>query len=448
MSRTESRIRQHGAAVLLLVVTLLLGAAAVFYGLTTATPPEIERDRKTAEALAMAKAALITFAVSVDINATRLGQLPCPDINDDGSADTPCGNQAGTTGQTNRLGRLPWKTLGLPDLRDGNGEKLWYAVSNNFKNSTATSCTASGQAGCINSDTLGTITIRNTAGNIVNDATSTSPATGGVIAVIFSPGAALEGQNRSCAGGAGCTGTVCIATTTPKCNPANYLDSNGSEDNANFTDSTTNGFVNGVVRDSSENILVNDKLMTITHSDLIPLLEKRVVKEILNCLNRYAAVNGGRYPWANSPTDYPGTADKANTFFGRIANTLSNTRSSGNPAMSDIWPGTCTHTVGTWWVNWRDHVFYSVADAYKPAVGTITGCATVGACLSVNPPTATADKKIVVIASGIRLSGQSRSSSADKQNAANYLEGNYTTPSFTRLSKSSTFDDTVVFYPP
>jgi hypothetical protein len=32
-------------------------------------------------------------------------------------------------GQAERLGRLPWKTLGLPDLRDGDGERLWYAVS-------------------------------------------------------------------------------------------------------------------------------------------------------------------------------------------------------------------------------------------------------------------------------------------------------------------------------
>jgi hypothetical protein len=25
-----------------------------------------------------------------------------------------------------RMGRLPWKTLRLPDLRDGHGERLWY----------------------------------------------------------------------------------------------------------------------------------------------------------------------------------------------------------------------------------------------------------------------------------------------------------------------------------
>ena len=30
-------------------------------------------------------------------------------------------------------GRLPWKTLAIPDLRDGAGERLWYAVSVRFK---------------------------------------------------------------------------------------------------------------------------------------------------------------------------------------------------------------------------------------------------------------------------------------------------------------------------
>jgi hypothetical protein len=295
---------------------------------------------------------------------------------------------------------------------------------------------------------LGTITVRNSEGNIVQNATDTNPVSGGVIAVIFSPGAALGGQNRSCSGGAGCNGSVCIATSTPKCNSANYLDSNGSEDNANFIDGTTNGFINGIILANDGRILVNDRLMTVTHSDLISLLEKRVVMEILNCLNQYATVNGGRYPWANPVADYPSTADRENTVFGRIADMLSKTKNNGNLAMSDIWPGTCTHTVGSWWINWREHVFYSVADAYKPAVGAIAGCAAPGACLSVNPPSATADKKIVVIASGTRVSGQSRSSTADKQNAANYLEGNYTTPFFTKQSKSATFNDTVVFYPP
>jgi hypothetical protein len=60
------------------------------------------RQRQTAASLAKAKEALIGFAVGVDIGAAcgspwdckRPGELPCPDLDDDGSADTPCDDQA------------------------------------------------------------------------------------------------------------------------------------------------------------------------------------------------------------------------------------------------------------------------------------------------------------------------------------------------------------------
>src|SRR5262245_29714894 len=124
---------QSGQAVILLVVFMVFGAAAIFYGLLTSSNLDIERDKKTAEALAQAKVALIGYAVGVNFfsGTPRPGDLPCPDLNDSGSSGASCGNAAGTTGQTSRIGRLPWKSLGLPDLRDGNGERLWYAVSSN-----------------------------------------------------------------------------------------------------------------------------------------------------------------------------------------------------------------------------------------------------------------------------------------------------------------------------
>ena len=42
--------------------------------------------------------------------------------------------------------------MGLDDLRDGDGERLWYAVSNNFKYNFRTACAAPGDPGCLNSD--------------------------------------------------------------------------------------------------------------------------------------------------------------------------------------------------------------------------------------------------------------------------------------------------------
>ena len=133
MHRSRFANQQRGAALLVIVVTLVIGAAALFYGLTTATPPEIEQDRITAAALATAKAALIGYATSVNnfSGTARPGDLPCPDRSDNGLAGggvtaTSCGNAAGNQ-QARRLGRLPWKTLGLPDIRDGSGEQIGRA---------------------------------------------------------------------------------------------------------------------------------------------------------------------------------------------------------------------------------------------------------------------------------------------------------------------------------
>ena len=501
---TKLPIHQRGVAVLLLVVTLLLGAAAIFYGLSTATPPQIERDRKTAQALLIAKAALLSYAVSVNISTTstnslRLGDLPCPDNTDSGSANTAgCGNSAGTTGQTSRIGRLPWKDLGLEDLRDGDGERLWYAVSNNFKEFTRTACNATFPTTCLNSDTRGTITIRDNAGNIIHDAINTDPSASGVIAVVFSPGAMLTRQDgvqlsRGCGGDGTCATTgVCSNTATPRCNPVNYLDTSGTEDNANFSDVSAapsqNGFIQGIVRDASGKVIVNDKLAVITYKELMPMLEKRVVAEVVNCLKLYAGANNGRYPWAVPVSDITSPhIDIVNTVFGRIPdNSLAQTpygvatptpplidacAATPNMCMSPKWfsssPGVAgcllpnTPSGTSWWNNWRQHVFYGVADAYKPLISftqptpttvvlggipTPSGCPS---CLTITP-NATADKQFVVILAGKRLASQSRTTTAEKRNVTNYLEdeNNNNDSIFAKKTSSSTFNDIVSSVPP
>ena len=494
----KHRVRQRGIAALLLVITLLLGAAAVFYGLSTATPPEIERDRKTAEALQLAKSALLAYAVSVNINGaagtTRLGDLPCPDNNNSGVANTAgCGNAAGTTGQTSRLGRLPWKDLGLSDLRDGDGERLWYAVSNYFKRATRTTCNATSPATCLNSDTRGTITIRDSFGNTIHNATNTDPATSGVVAVIFSPGAILRRlagaqQDRSCGSDATCIATnVCGSTATPKCNPVNYLDTNGTEDNADFSDisaaPSVNGFINGIVRDAGGNVIVNDRLTVITYQNLMPKLEKRVVAEVANCLKAYASTNNARYPWAAPVSDVTTPfSDLVNTTFGRIpdnpfvqtpfgtsAPTSALTTACNaepNKCMAPIWPSTCllplSPSGNSWWNNWKLHVFYGVADAYKPMISftqptpstvLLSGITPTGgcpSCLTVEPGT-TANKLFVVVLASKQLSAaQPRSTTANKQNPSNYLENenNNGDAVFTRLTSGTTFNDIVISSPP
>lgn len=491
-TRRYTRIRQRGIAFLLSVVTLVLGAAAIFYGFSSPSRLDVMKDKKTTMALAQAKLALIGYAAGRNLlGSVRPGDLPCPDTNDSGSAGSPNCNA-----QVSRVGRLPWKELGLPDLRDGDGERLWYAVSNNFKKDVRTACDTPNAAGCLNSDTRGTITIRDAAGNIVHDAANSDPASSGVIAVVFSPGAVLKRQgattqDRSCTGGSCTLAGICTsspAISTPKCNPVNYLDVVvGIENNADFVDgSSANGFISGIVRDSNGNIIVNDRLITITYQDLMPLLEKRVAKEALDCLTTYAGVpqNNGRYPWAAPltatapipgppPATDPPYADQANTRFGRLPDTFVNTvLGIGGPVANAVcpsqpelcmkygWPTECVLTQ-SWWGNWKERVFYGVAQSYQPADPILSRLpeppvppgGPCGGCLVVNPPSSATDKQVVVIVSGKKLASvgapppQQRGTALERQQLTNYLEGenNNLDSIYAKQLHSTTFNDTVVY---
>jgi len=251
--------RQRGQALLLTLVALLVGFGAIFYTLVSPATLTLEQDRTTNAALAQAKDALIGYAVK---DANRPGELPCPDVNNDGQltllidftggAGAPC---------MSLLGRLPWKTLGLPDLRDGSGERLWYALSDNFH---------AGATPPLNSDTKGTLTI-----------TGTSPASS-VIAVIFSPGSVVGTQVRDTAN----ENTI-----------ANYLEG------GNETGIATSTFVTGAVTSS-----FNDRLLVITGADLMTPVEKRVAREILALLSAYRTA-AGYYPWADN--NFNGISDSS-----------------------------------------------------------------------------------------------------------------------------------------
>ena len=442
--------QQRGALLILLVIALGILAATVFVGMLSSSAIQNERDKKTAAALAEAKTALIGFAVGVDLTTTsqRPGDLPCPDLNNDGSADPPCSSAA------SRLGRLPWKTLGLGDLRDGNGDRLWYAVSTNFKNSPRT--------GTLNSDQQGTITVRTSDGNVINNGAGSSAA----IAVVFSPGAvitrdgAAQPQNRGCTRGSGNDSACLVNETcnspyvaTAKCDPTNYLDLLvGTEDNADFVDGDpNNGFINGIIRDplDKEKIIVNDKLITISYADIMPLLEKRVAKEVYRCLTDYATQlqNNGRYPWAaslvattNNPPDY---SDVSGELFGRLPDTFNYTVSNSGNSMKNGWTTDCNINIGNWWPNWRELVFYGLADAYKPTFSMVTPPAC-GLCLQVAPFSA-ANKQFVVIVAGKALSGQLRNPTSS--NPSNYLEDPNASMSNSYLQQKATpsFNDLVLF---
>ncbi len=173
--------RQRGQLVLGLLVILGLAFAMAFYTFVGPKGSTVERDKITAAALAQAKEGLIGYAVS---NSNRPGVLPCPDTNNNGTSEGLSGNEC-----PSYIGRLPWKTLGLPQLRDGSGELLWYAFSRNFRNDSS--------AQPINTDTKGSLTVySNTTGTTIASQAA---------AVIFAPGAVLGTQDRSSSTTMSCT---------------------------------------------------------------------------------------------------------------------------------------------------------------------------------------------------------------------------------------------------
>lgn len=174
---------QCGAALMLLLLLVSVGALAVFVtGLNRATQ-QLERDRITTAALAQAKEALIGWAATYRDNSHPneiFGYLPCPDADNDGFAEPSCDSK-----DVSVIGRLPWKTLGLPPLRDGAGECLWYAVSGHAKNNPKTDE--------LNWDAIGQFEIRDAANVILAAAGNHNTPW----AVILAPRATINGQTRA-----------------------------------------------------------------------------------------------------------------------------------------------------------------------------------------------------------------------------------------------------------
>ena len=348
-------IRQDGLVLVMALLILLLGIGAWAVAELAAGGIATRREAISDRALARAREALIAYSAERPITAwVGPGYLPCPDRDDDGWAESTCGSQSGHLGQDERLGRLPWKTLGLPDLRDGHGERLWYAVSSKYKG--LLNCAPSRACLDMSPDSaLGTITVRDASGTLLHDGRSADIANldrSGAVAVVIAPGPALtrvasgagaeSEQKRECpAGECDATGRCVLdpPTRTAKCHPANYLDrapgslANG-EDNADFVDRNDapgragngNGFVQGPVRLPDGRVAVNDRVAPIAYHDVMPRIMRRVALEVAHCLRFYASrpENAGRYPFPTPACRQAladpsiAWADATGVLFGRI----------------------------------------------------------------------------------------------------------------------------------
>lgn len=214
---------QHGAV--LLIFLILVVTAALTYIATGLAPETVEarRAQQTQRALAQAREALIGYALKYRDEQIAQGQLdrvygylPLPDLGTSRNNNTGCtlegcdaANFPGNQMYASVIGRLPWRTLGLPPLRDGAGECLWYIVSGSHQRQQRITP--------MNWDTLGHLDI------VVADgphalASALATAHERPVAVILAPGAPLPGQQRNP------SGSDSVAQCGGNYNAADYLD--------------------------------------------------------------------------------------------------------------------------------------------------------------------------------------------------------------------------------
>jgi hypothetical protein len=239
---------QQGIAMLILVFMLALALTGYLVSGLNSESYKRNREARTAQALAVAKDALIGRAVT---DVERPGSLPCPDTSGNGSSELFIGNHCPTY-----VGWFPWRTLGTGELLDGNGDRLWYAVSRNHRDHPS--------AEPLNLNTIGSLTL---------------DGVGDYVAIVFSPGRLIAGQNR------------------PNNLVQNYLDGQNADGNDIFTKMT--------------NVNMNDRVLTLTRDELMGSIALRLLGVIKGSntegLIAYHAF-AGEYPYADESAD--GFADE------------------------------------------------------------------------------------------------------------------------------------------
>ncbi len=477
-------VRQRGVALLLLLA--IVGMATIFAlvaGLNKSAGDLARvREQKTYAALAQAKAALIAYAVTYKdthdkpgSSYTVPGYLPCPDLGsplfDEGVAAGNCGASLVSV-----IGKLPWRTLGLDALKDGSGECLWYAVSGKYKNNPNTVSGNAAISNMMNWDTDGQFAVVDGGGNTLAGSSPDDNA----VAVIFAPGGALSGQDRTPAAGAtNCRGHY---------SAGDYLETAKGIDNGVVAAGrgAQSTFVAGTASDT-----FNDKLAYITRADIWNAIKKRpdfnnylraMTRRAAECIAMYGNQNSNhhdrRLPWASdvllsstSAQTYAVNArldDIAGRTYGRLPFKVDDSDHYSNNNIStgifdygsrDAYLFTdssyCSYTPEqkVWYDNWKDQLFYAVARNFRPAASWWQrgNCPT---CLSINGG---GNYAAVIIFAGEKLSdttgrvAQPRSLASDKGSIANYLEGrnagNYPdnggNGNYQAAAASATFNDIV-----
>lgn len=353
---------QHGAAMMVMLVIMIMGVSFFLVNALSKVTLQNARNEKSSDLLVQAKEVIMGYILAGD-TLRPPGMMMFPDVLDrpaalelrpdgtqgsnyDGETEggcfnyslssaptpyTPLTSSAANMPDVRCIGRLPWKSLGMsisaPSENDPTGFMPWFAFSRNLIDPNTK----------INSELLNINTrwlkVYNMNGTLRSDR---------VAFVVIIPGPPLSGQSRP--------------TSPPLGDPAQYLDSISIPEGCigaaclsvfkNYD--LTEKFITGEERrwmDDPANpgkqiedptYQFNDKVLFVTIDDLMPLIEKRIAREVKACLDDYAnaLINvNHKYPWpalvsdasAFDPPIDPGRAGAYDVLFGRLSEKAPNT---------------------------------------------------------------------------------------------------------------------------
>lgn len=346
-----SLLRQRGAALLIFSIIIVMAALAYLVSSFAPDLSEARRERKSQEALAQARDALIGYAlryrddqVAKDLNSdgdddrVMYGYLPLPDLGSSRNQNIGCG-QEGCDANTftgiafdvngigpSVIGRFPWRTLGIEPLRDGHGECLWLIVSS--LHSRIQRSAPPPTLPPMNWDTLGQldIVVANGGPALIS---ALANAHERPVAIVFSPGPPLPGQNRGDLGGNDVTQCGGNYDAKNYLDPANVLalvdvtnylagannasGTTGDSDPSNDPDTpkklSTRGkvfasggnFLLNACQGSDCDLLANDKGLALTGDMLFGAIRKNayfrtdinsMLDRMVNCLRDQVIANG------------------------------------------------------------------------------------------------------------------------------------------------------------
>lgn len=234
----------RGAVLLVLVALLLLGASWLLVARLNAASADLvaAKRERNARVLSQAKQALIGYvaAQAAKGGENNPGALPCPE--NPGDFDSATGRQGLlgiNCGSTVKVGRFPWRSLGLDQLVDADAEPLWYVVSPSWGVNV-------GSSSAVNSNSVGQLTVD----GVPNAAVALLIAPGAPLGVAAAPGCAAWSQVRPLTG-------------TP--NPRNYLECENASSPADLA---------FVTRGPAGSF--NDQVLQVTAADLLPALEAAI----------------------------------------------------------------------------------------------------------------------------------------------------------------------------